>query len=62
MSDLKLDAIKALTYLQEIGQKPLDGDYAEEDANGVVTIRRANGETVLFMNRVDYDAIRESRE
>lgn len=38
-----------------------EGDYWEEDENGVVFLRRKNGAPVLMMSRADYDEMEAYR-
>jgi hypothetical protein len=42
--------------------EPQEGDYAEEDENGVVHIKRKDGQAVLMMDRRLYEQLKEQGE
>jgi hypothetical protein len=46
--------------LRVTGPPSLPGDHWEEDENGVMVLRRANGAVVMWMTKGDYDAIARS--
>lgn len=57
------EQLKALGELID-KQPPIEreeGDYWEEDENGVVFLRRKNGAPVLMMSRADYDEMEAHR-
>ena len=56
MSNLSDDliALKAILERQSILPEPQEGDYAEEDENSVVHIKRADGTPILMMSLMDY--------
>ena len=58
------EQLKALGEL--IDKQPLikreEGDYWEEDENGVMFLRRKNGAPVLMMSRADYDEMERRHE
>lgn len=47
--------------LHAIGLPTDDGTFAEEDENGVVWLRRADGSPLMFMARSVFDALAATR-
>jgi hypothetical protein len=54
--------LRLLEGLQEAGLRPREGDYTEEDENGIVHIRRVDGTSAMLMAREDYNDIKEHGE
>jgi hypothetical protein len=54
----KVDLAK-LFELLDSGIRVVDGDYAEEDENGVVTVFDKKGTPKMQMSRKDWDDIRK---
>ena len=57
VSDEVMELAKSMAKESALSHEP--GDYAEEDENGVVWIRRKDGTPIMLLNRQDYLAIRE---
>lgn len=62
-TNIDREQIRALA--EHLNKTPLfaheEGDYWEEDENGVVFLRRKNGAPVLMMSRADYDEMEAHR-
>ena len=49
------EAFEALDKIPCICTQKQDGDYVEEDENGVVIFYRKEGHPFMMMNKVDYE-------